>query len=52
MTDPDGDQVRETSQNMQDLVPWTLCEDFKSRIKENEKKCLFQSGANNLTMLE
>ena len=27
---------------MRDLVPWTLREDFESKIKENKKKCLFQ----------
>ena len=26
---------------MQDIVPWTLGEDFESKIKENKKK-LFQ----------
>ena len=27
---------------MQDVVPWTLREDFESKIKENKKNCLFQ----------
>lgn len=36
------DHVREARQNMQDLVPWTLREDFKSKIKEDKKICLFQ----------
>jgi len=34
MTDWDRDHVRETRQNMQDPVPWTLREDFESKIKE------------------
>ena len=36
---------------MQNLVPWTLREDFGSKIKENEKKW-FVSIASNLTRLE
>ena len=45
------DHVRETRQSMQNLVPWTLREDFGSKIKENEKKW-FVSIASNLTRLE
>ena len=36
---------------MQNLVPWTLREDFESKIKENEKKW-FVSIASNLIRLE
>ena len=36
---------------MQDMVPWTLREDFESKIKEN-KKNLFISIASNLTRLK
>ena len=35
---------------MRDLVPWTLREDFESKIKENKK--VFVSIASNLTRLE
>ena len=36
---------------MQNLVPWTLREDFGSKIKKNEKKW-FVSIASNLIRLE
>ena len=42
--------MQETRQNMQDLVSWNLCEDFQSKIKENNKNNVLI--ASNLTRLE